>query len=324
MRQTLFLLVVFSTVAVTCVYHLFDGVLLTAYYVFTFIILFQFLTNITDIAQLNVATVFNDSERARVTYGFSHYNALGAFCICYLMIWIILRKRGQMPFGNKWINYLTLLVSVIMLFGSASRNAISGFIVFSLCYLFMVLRESKIGQRVRFFVECTIAIIVVLFFSYGLTGLSFSDLLNQSNRETLLEVALPTFLKSGRMVVGLGLASNEIYGLNQTPYKTYWLDNSYIYVLITSGYLGCVFYVIMTIILFVGLNRVANHALRKIFLSLAIMYMYSAMFETTLFWAGVMQNYIYMIIFLVALSGCFNNPSSDNNIQNISSNNVKK
>ena len=315
MRQTLFLLVVFSTVAVTCVYHLFDGVLLTAYYVFTFIILFQFLTNITDIAQLNVATVFNDSERARVTYGFSHYNALGAFCICYLMIWIILRKRGQMPFGNKWINYLTLLVSVIMLFGSASRNAISGFIVFSLCYLFMVLRESKIGQRVRFFVECTIAIIVVLFFSYGLTGLSFSDLLNQSNRETLLEVALPTFLKSGRMVVGLGLASNEIYGLNQTPYKTYWLDNSYIYVLITSGYLGCVFYVIMTIILFVGLNRVANHALRKIFLSLAIMYM---------FWAGVMQNYIYMIIFLVALSGCFNNPSSDNNIQNISSNNVKK
>jgi len=283
MRQTLFLLVVFSTVAVTCVYHLFDGVLLTAYYVFTFIILFQFLTNITDIAQLNVATVFNDSERARVTYGFSHYNALGAFCICYLMIWIILRKRGQMPFGNKWINYLTLLVSVIMLFGSASRNAISGFIIFSLCYLFMVLRESKIGQRVRFFVECTIAIIVVLFFSYGLTGLSFSDLLNQSNRETLLEVALPTFLKSGRMVVGLGLASNEIYGLNQTPYKTYWLDNSYIYVLITSGYLGCVFYVIMTIILFVGLNRVANHALRKIFLSLAIMYMYSAMFETTLF-----------------------------------------
>ena len=86
MRQTLFLLVVFSTVAVICVYHLFDGVLLTAYYVFSFIILFQFLTNITDIAQLNVATVFNDSERARVTYGFSHYNALGAFCICYLMI----------------------------------------------------------------------------------------------------------------------------------------------------------------------------------------------------------------------------------------------
>ena len=107
----------FSTVAVICIYHLFDGVLLTAYYVFSFIILFQFLTNITDIAQLNVATVFNDSERARVTYGFSHYNALGAFCICYLMIWIILRKRDQIPFGNKWINYLTLLVSVIMLFG---------------------------------------------------------------------------------------------------------------------------------------------------------------------------------------------------------------
>ena len=324
MRQTLFLLVVFSTVAVICVYHLFDGVLLTAYYVFSFIILFQFLTNITDIAQLNVATVFNDSERARVTYGFSHYNALGAFCICYLMIWIILRKRDRMPFGNKWINYLTLLVSVIMLFGSASRNAISGFIIFSLCYLFMMLRESKIGQRVRFFVECAIAIIVVLFFSYGLTGLSFSDLLNQSNRETLLEVALPTFLKSGRMVVGLGLASNEIYGLNQTPYKTYWLDNSYVYVLITSGYLGCVFYVTMIIILFVGLNRVANHALRKVFLSLAIMYMYSAMFEPTLLWAGVMQNYIYMIIFLVALSGFFNNPSFDKNIQYISSNNVKR
>ena len=127
-----------------------------------------------------------------------------------------------------------------------------------------------------------------------------------------------------RFLLAVFLSFVGIVLFAQTPYKTYWLDNSYIYVLITSGYLGCVFYVIMTIILFVGLNRVANHALRKIFLSLAIMYMYSAMFETTLFWAGVMQNYIYMIIFLVALSGCFNNPSSDNNIQNISSNNVKK
>ena len=305
MRQSLFLMVVFSTVAVAYVFRIFDQILLVAYYVFSFILVFQFVTNISDIALLNVATVFNDSERTRVTYGFSHYNALGAFCVCYIIMWIFLWQRNKLPFSKKWFNYIILTISVVMLFGSASRNAISGFVVFFLFFAFMKLKESSVGRRIRFFIECFIIDSLILFFSYGWTRLSFTDLLNQSNRETLFEVALPTFLKSGRTLIGLGLASSEIYGLNQTPYKTYWLDNSYIYVLVASGYAGFLIYICMIVLLFVGLMRIKDRKLKRTFLSLAIMYMYSALFETTLFWAGVMQNYIYMILFLLALSGYF-------------------
>ena len=63
---------------------------------------------------------------------------------------------------------------------------------------------------------------------FGDSRVSLDGLLLDSNRMTLFSVALPTFFKSNRTWIGLGLASGEIYGQNLTPYKTYWLDNGYI------------------------------------------------------------------------------------------------
>ena len=73
LRQMLFLMIVFSTVSVTVAYRLFDKMLLTAFYTFSFILFFQFATHITDLGLLNPLTVFSDSSRVRADYGFSHY-----------------------------------------------------------------------------------------------------------------------------------------------------------------------------------------------------------------------------------------------------------
>lgn len=311
LRQMLFLMIVFSTVSVTVAYRLFDKMLLTAFYTFSFILFFQFATHITDLGLLNPLTVFSDSSRVRVDYGFSHYNALGAFCACHIIIWMILKARHLIPFKHNILNVIVLLISVLMLLGSASRNAISSLIVYAICYGFMSLKETPNRRYFKLLLECLLLLFLFVFFVAGASNIPLTDLLNQSNRETLFEVALPTFFSSTRTMIGLGLASNEIYGMNLTPYPTYWLDNSYVYVLVTTGFIGIILYILMILVLFIGLRHVQLRAMRKHTISLTIMCLYSALFETTLFWAGVMQNYVYLLILLVAISGYFNNQYSN-------------
>lgn len=236
LRQMLFLMIVFSTVSVTVAYRLFDKMLLTAFYTFSFILFFQFATHITDLGLLNPLTVFSDSSRVRADYGFSHYNALGAFCACHIIIWMILKARHLIPFKHNILNVIVLLISVLMLLGSASRNAISSLIVYAICYGFMSLKETPNRRYFKLLLECLLLLFLFVFFVAGASNIPLTDLLNQSNRETLFEVALPTFFSSTRTMIGLGLASNEIYGMNLTPYPTYWLDNSYVYVLVTTGF----------------------------------------------------------------------------------------
>lgn len=243
LRQMLFLMIVFSTVSVTVAYRLFDKMLLTAFYTFSFILFFQFATHITDLGLLNPLTVFSDSSRVRADYGFSHYNALGAFCACHIIIWMILKARHLIPFKHNILNVIVLLISVLMLLGSASRNAISSLIVYAICYGFMSLKETPNRRYFKLLLECLLLLFLFVFFVAGASNIPLTDLLNQSNRETLFEVALPTFFSSTRTMIGLGLASNEIYGMNLTPYPTYWLDNSYVYVLVTTGFIGIILYI---------------------------------------------------------------------------------
>ena len=132
------------------------------------------------------------------------------------------------------------------------------------------------------------------------------NLLIESNRMTLFSVALPTFFKSGRTWIGLGLASGEIYGQNLTSYKTYWMDNGYIYTLITSGYIGAIIYTLAAVLLLWGIYKMSKeNLLGKIIMGIYIMYLFCALFETTLFNGGVVHNYIYIPIFLMCTSNKF-------------------
>ena len=132
---------------------------------------------------------------------------------------MILKARHLIPFKHNILNVIVLLISVLMLLGSASRNAISSLIVYAICYGFMSLKETPNRRYFKLLLECLLLLFLFVFFVAGASNIPLTDLLNQSNRETLFEVALPTFFSSTRTMIGLGLASNEIYGMNLTPYQ---------------------------------------------------------------------------------------------------------
>ena len=318
LRQGLFLATVIATALFAYRNNYFVEVISVSFWTIAVVLLFQFITNINDVTQIDISSILNVSSRSRVNFGLGHYNYLGMLCSCEIILGIWLRK-----FKNK--NKLSLFIiafASVMLLGSASRNAIFGLIVFSLIEFYFSLEKYVLRKIYKFIIQVSIGGIVLIMALFGDSRVSLDGLLLDSNRMTLFSVALPTFFKSNRTWIGLGLASGEIYGQNLTPYKTYWLDNGYIYTLITSGYIGITIYVVLIILFFISYWKLKkqNNSMGIFAIATFSMYLFSALFETTLFNGGVLLNYLLLPVFLILLD--YRSETEDETLEDL--NEVKK
>lgn len=302
-RQGLFLATIIATALFAYRNNYFAEVISVSFWIIAAVLLFQFITNINDVTQIDIRSILNVSSRSRVNFGLGHYNYLGMLCSCEIILGIWIRKLGNKKKSSVFI----IALALVMLLGSASRNAIFGLIVFSLIVFYFNLEKYALRKVYKFIIQISIGGIVLIMVLFGDSGVSLDGLLLDSNRTTLFSVALPTFFKSNRAWIGLGLASGEIYGQNLTPYKTYWLDNGYIYTLITSGYIGITIYVALIILFFISYWKLKkqNNSMGILAIATFSMYLFSALFETTLFNGGVLLNYLLLPVFLILLDNKF-------------------
>ena len=305
-RQGLFLAVVIVTVSFIKKQNLFNNFVRTSFSTVSLVLIFQFFTNISDVTKINIFNLFNTETRSRVNFGLGHYNNLGAICVCGLILGSLIVRLKVAKKKEKSIIYCLMFLMLLMLLGSASRNSVTGILIFVLVEIYLNLEKYALGKIYKNFIKIIIVMAVFIIGFWGMSGISIENLLIESNRMTLFSVALPTFFKSGRTWIGLGLASGEIYGQNLTSYRTYWMDNGYIYTLITSGYIGAIIYTLAAVLLLWGIYKMSKeNQLGKIIMGIYIMYLFGALFETTLFNGGVVQNYIYIPIFLMCTSNKF-------------------
>lgn len=146
--------------------------------------------------------------------------------------------------------------------------------------------------------KVTIYILIIVAAVFVANGASFSSLLSISQRSLLFYVALPTWRESGRIMTGLGYVSSSSYGNNLTPYTTYFLDNSYIYYLVTTGIIG---FLLIGIAVYVLGRNIYKNRFKEIGMygfSLFCVYLYISLFEAVVFNSGIPTNYIYMVLLL--------------------------
>ncbi|WP_347995123.1 hypothetical protein [uncultured Eubacterium sp.] len=302
-RQLLFLGVIISTLFFVRKYNLIDILIRTNYYSLILVLLIQFFLNIKDIYNINILAIFNLNERSRVNFGLGHYNYLGTICAATIIMGILMLNTCKMQKREKRIMYLIAIPVLIMLLGSASRNAIIGILIFIIVEIYIKINEVVHIKKDRFIIKFILATIVGVLLLLNFGGGKYEDALMYSNRYTIFYNAIPAFFRSGRTLIGLGLASPEVYGQNLTQYKTYWLDNGYAYTLITTGYIGMIIYGIVILLIFKNLKKASNISITgKIIFGIYVMYLFGSLFEATLFNGGVLQNYIYIPIFLLYCS----------------------
>ena len=283
-------IILVTTIAINN-FNALDKFIEISYYTLGIFLFIQFITHLGDIKINNIAHVMSVEERVRSNFGFGHYNALGAACLCMIILTIYLKEKKRL------INILILGMAIIMLLCSASRNALTGFCVFIIAYIIQRLNRSDVNPKIRFISKLILLMMIILLIPFAME-LDYKQLLKISQRSLIFYVAYPLYINSGRIFTGLGYASNIAYGSNMTPYTTYWLDNSYMYYLITTGVIG--FAIILIAVLILGKRIVKNRFLDKgdIICSLYFVYLYTALFEVIIFESGTLLNCIYLPIFI--------------------------
>ena len=284
------IIILVTTIAINN-FNALDKFIEISYYTLGIFLFIQFITHLGDIKINNIAHVMSVEERVRSNFGFGHYNALGAACLCMIILTIYLKEKKRL------INILILGMAIIMLLCSASRNALTGFCVFIIAYIIQRLNSSDVNPKIRFISKLILLMMIILLIPFAME-LDYNQLLKISQRSLIFYVAFPLYINSGRIFTGLGYASNIAYGSNMTPYTTYWLDNSYMYYLITTGVIG--FAIILIAVLILGKRIVKNRFLDKgdIICSLYFVYLYTALFEVIIFESGTLLNCIYLPIFI--------------------------
>ncbi|WP_295341167.1 O-antigen ligase [uncultured Subdoligranulum sp.] len=273
-----------------------------SFYTISFYMLFHFITYISEINPAAFIYVLSNSERSRSALGFGHPNSLGTISLCQIVLFILLRKskNNQCTILDKAF----LVMGSVMLLSSASRNAIVALFVMLIVLGLLNIRKLGISERLVVLIKviAILALFTLLIFSSlqsnNANGIAIQQLLLESNRNWLFEVAIPTYIKSGRVWVGLGYIENSVYGTNQTPYYTLFMDNAYVYHLVATGIIGIVFVLTMLFKIWKILKCDTTY-MRKIVLAIFAMHLFTALFENYLF-SGILSCYIYMVLFLTS------------------------
>ena len=88
-----------------------------------------------------------------------------------------------------------MFLMLLMLLGSASRNSVTGILIFVLVEIYLNLEKYALGKIYKNFIKIIIVMAVFIIGFWGMSGISIENLLIESNRMTLFSVALPTFFK---------------------------------------------------------------------------------------------------------------------------------
>lgn len=293
MPQLMFIIIVIVTACAVVKFDAIDMFIKVSFYAISLILIIQVLRNFSDMDLSNIINIMNKDTRTRVHFGFGHYNTLGGVCLCNIILYSIIKKNNF----EKIISLVCVYTSVIMLLCSASRSSLTGFILFGIIIIFQKISNAKILMNKKI-VIMGLKVIIVLSLIVFSFNINLKKILIESQRSLLFYHSLPMFFKSGRVLQGLGYASNTAYGLNLTPYTTYWLDNGYIYLIISTGIVGFSLIMYVLYIFFKKFCTTKSIYIKNKIFPILCVYMYVSLFEANLFNSGSITSYIYITIFL--------------------------
>lgn len=232
--------------------------LLTTYFVFSIFMIFVYLTNFNGWAPIKFLPqlIGFGGTRVRFDFGFESNNqaaylSLGLFVLSVL-VWRtslynnkILTKEWTVP---KVYVAVACIVSILMMLSTQTRAALMLALLFWLMPKLMHhaknTRQSK--RRVVFAVILSVAFFILYFYFVYFAGDSRTPYLTQN---------VEIFMQYANRWIGMGYTPFSAF-LNQTyGYATMPMDNYYLYILCSTGYVGLAIVVTLLVSLVVHLCR---------------------------------------------------------------------
>lgn len=269
------------------------------FYVLGTVLVLQMILHPADIDLSGLHVLFSAEGRTRSVFGFGHPNTLGGMCVALFMMYLyrLAADNVREQFLLRYLDYILLAISAVMLLCSASRSSIIALCLLLASWIVGSLSLNADSGKVASRIAATCVVVAVLNIALGnIDSTNAQFLINQSNRNWLFEYAIPALLYSGRVLIGLGYVSNTAYGEGLTPYRTLWLDNGYIYYLVATGFLGLAIILAALFVLFGSALKNAHGRKRIFVLAVMVTYLFMGLFEDVILNGNPMNYFLIPVL----------------------------
>ena len=260
---------------------------------------FQFISHMSDL--------FMRDERYRWEYGFYHANFVGNITSCLLLLSFVIywlqRGTKKNKTYTKCLNVCVNLISVCMLLSSASRSNMIGLCFFVLLFVFINIENwipvKKIYIKI---IRTLIAMMAMIMFLFSESGNLYESLFKLSNRSLNFTINIPSLLASGREMFGIGYVDAGLFGAHKLPMNSWYVDNSFLYIFLTMGFVGLVWFVLLLIQIFVGIKKYDKTVKSGMaFTCVFITYLILGMSETCVFYPTFVSSFVYFVLLISCL-----------------------
>ena len=126
---------------------------------------------------------------------------------------------------------------------------------------------------------------------------SLEEALTNSNRMGLFEVNIPLLIRTGKLLTGLVYASAGRFGEGRIgEYSLYYVDNYYVYLLMSSGLLGLAMDILAIYVVIHAVNKIVrprNRQVAEILITMIVINLVMGLFSC----AVIYPNYVHCTIF---------------------------
>lgn len=253
---------------------------------------------------VNVGTFFssNYNQRFRFTFGYQSPNIFAGTCLCAILAsFVYLKSMGakRRKKSYAYIRKVLIIIIDVLLFMliiiSGSRGAIFGGIIFAITYLYFkvgkisVISEIQIRFTRRILLLIGAAVVGVIIYIYGI-----EYYLNSGRWQALKNLS---FLNDfGRVLFGIGLPEVGFESLRIGDNTGGYLDNYYIYLLVTTGICGTI--VVLGSIILIGKKIEKFSETGILVYSIYVMTIFYGIVESCILTPSYLSSEIYFAIFL--------------------------
>lgn len=245
-----------------------------------------------------ISNIFGGYTRTRATFGFYHANAAANIALC-----VIIMSSYLIRVSKKRLLYIAIdMLMTYIILATASRTALSALILFGMLLAYSAfLNRVKSNSEKNILTAALVLVIVLLLLFSSESGIE--GLFKLSNRSYNFIYNIPVLVNSGRLWIGLALiGSGEFYQLSQ--YNTFFVDNYFLYILMSTGIIGLIF--IVCFMIYIGKNlvkRIDGTNFGKLTLIVFCVNVFSSLGETCFMYPSFTSCFAYTVLYLLYACG---------------------
>lgn len=244
--------------------------------------------------------VFIRDLRIRSNFGTPQFNYMGYYCfialVFYYAMWYEYERLGKL---DRKIKYCLLGITVwtcLILFSTGSRSSILSIMIFVMLCLYFKTRKNISGRKRYGIILAAICLGIIFICFFG--GTIWAN----ANRDSNISINMPVFHEMKAYWTGMGYIESAGFYNDAYGYDTWPVDIYYIYIFLSTGFIGMLIISSVLIYLICKLLVSKNNFIKKVVFPAYVAVLFDGLWQVNIFTYRYIATLFIGVLLLVSIS----------------------